>query len=899
MTHTFKSDSRRGRNVFSLNGPWEITPSDDANSPRQYPYRISVPSVVDCAEPPYHWQSAAFHWYRTTFRLEVTHDKLVFLKIGQSQFGTDVWMNGIHVGRSISCYTSHEYEIRQFLLSAGRENEVVVRVGTKENLPAESAVGEDREKSIYTPGIWGDVMLVVSGNPRLSGVQIIPDIHRGSAEVRMTVENRRDTPCSVTVTAQSFEKKKGREASHPVQVNCTVPAFGSASVSATVIMADPHLWSPDSPFLYEMLTSVHSGSEMCDEVKTTFGLREFKIEGKSFLLNGGKIVLKGGNIAFHRFLADKERALLPWDRSWIKRALIDIPKRHHFNFFRNHLGQLYPLWYDIADEEGMLIQNEWHFWGTTGSREQIRREFNDWLKDNWNHPSIVIWDPLNESTNDFVQNEIVPEMKKIDPTRPWESVDFVEEHPYIYSLGPVLNEGPFGFTRPILDIEHSQRPVVLNEFLWWWVDNAGQPTSLMEGVVQRWLGRTWTPQLLLEHQSFLVRELIELFRRMDVSAIQPFVYLSNNDGPTANWFQGPIAELQPKPLLAAIGQAYAPFGISIELWDRHFTGGEQRTIRVFVFNDTRRKAAGTLHWGFKDATGAVLSDQSEKLSLDAHEHRIVEIHTLFPQKPGRYTLQAELQSESVSETSIKPVHVFPELRVPAPFHVATMGLSEETRGFLASSGIECMPFPGEPNNKFQVLVVGEGQSRMRVFASLRSAVSEFVRGGGSIVLLEPEFGVDHNEFFVIEDDVQIEIKKREDRDKGGYDSYVFMEDSSHPIWEGIAQEHLFLFNGALGGEIISQHDVMLKSPHAVMARCGLNLGVVALAEAPLGSGRVLVSRLQTRGRLGSNRDSQSLFDRRIDPVARQYLVNLLWYASNGQNNKRTFSFDEIQDKSAS
>ncbi|MEX2115434.1 MAG: hypothetical protein WEB37_00995, partial [Bacteroidota bacterium] len=272
---------------------------------------------------------------------------------------------------------------------------------------------------------------------------------------------------------------------------------------------------------------------------------------------------------------------------------------------------------------------------------------------------------------------------------------------------------------------------------------------------------------------------------------------------------------------------------------------------------------------------------------------------LFPQEPGRYTLQAELHSEFGLETSTKPVHVFPQLRVPAPFQVATIGLSEETREFLASCGIECRPFTGESNNKSRVLVVGEGQSRMKVFASLRSAVSEFARGGGSIVLLEPEFGVDDNEVLVIDDDVQIEMKRREDRDKGGYDSYVFMEDPSHPIWEGIAQEHLFLFNGALGGEIISQHDVMLKSPHAVMARCGLNLGVVALAEAPLGSGRVLVSRLQTRGRLGSNRDSQSLFDRRIDPVARQYLVNLLWYASNGQNNKRTFSFDEIQDKSAS
>ncbi|MEX2116394.1 MAG: glycoside hydrolase family 2 TIM barrel-domain containing protein, partial [Bacteroidota bacterium] len=464
--HVFRAESQRGRHIFSLNGIWAIAPTRDAGPPRDYPHTIPVPSVVDCAEPQYDWQSASFHWYRATFRLDNPKHRSVFLRIGQCQFGTDVWVNDSHAGRSISCYTSQEYEVGRYLrLNDEDENEIVIRVGTKENLPPESAVGKDQEKSIYTPGIWGDVALIVSGNPRLSSIQMIPDIRQGVAGTRMVVENHKATPCTVTVTAQAFEKKGAKPASAPVQATCTVPAVGSFEVNVTVPIADAHLWSPDSPFLYEMLTSVHAGSEVCDEVTTTFGMREFRIEGKSFVLNGEKVVLKGGNIAFHRFLADKERALLPWDRSWIKRALIDIPKRHHFNFFRNHLGQLYPLWYDIADEEGMLIQNEWHFWGTTGSREQIRAEFNDWLKDNWNHPSIVIWDPLNESTDDFVQNEMVPELKKLDPTRPWESVDFVEEHPYIYSLGPVLNEGPFGFTRAILDIEHSQRPVVLNEFL--------------------------------------------------------------------------------------------------------------------------------------------------------------------------------------------------------------------------------------------------------------------------------------------------------------------------------------------------------------------------------------------------------------------------------------------------
>jgi beta-galactosidase len=157
------------------------------------------------------------------------------------------------------------------------------------------------------------------------------------------------------------------------------------------------LWSPDSPFLYELIATVYDGDAGRDRTVTRFGMREFSVRGGDFYLNGKKQYLRGSNIAFHRFLSDPQRGALPWDEEWIKRVLIDIPKEHNFNFFRNHLGQMYNRWYDIADEYGMLLQNEWQFWGVTGTKEQITREFTRWLEDNRNHPSIVIWDALNES----------------------------------------------------------------------------------------------------------------------------------------------------------------------------------------------------------------------------------------------------------------------------------------------------------------------------------------------------------------------------------------------------------------------------------------------------------------------------------------------------------------------
>jgi hypothetical protein len=139
-------------------------------------------------------------------------------------------------------------------------------------------------------------------------------------------------------------------------------------------------------------------------------------------------------------------------------------------------------------------------------------------------------------------------------------------------------------------------------------------------------------------------------------------------------------------------------------------------------------------------------------------------------------------------------------------------------------------------------------------------------------------GLEGRETVSVLDDLSLEIEKRVDADKGGYDSYVFAEDPSHPLWNGITKEHLKMFNGALGGEMVSQHNVIPLAAHTVLARCGLRLNVIAVTELAAGAGKAIISRLQTRGRLMDHDHSNSLFDRRVDPVAQQYLLNLLAYA---------------------
>jgi hypothetical protein len=873
-----------------LNGIWELEPGEEDATPRTFTSAVPVPGLVDLADPSYDWRLKDYHWYKTRFELRNTNDlSLLHVRLDQAQFGTAVWLNGTRLGSSISCYTSQEYRIDS--LVSGGVNELLVRVGARHTLPPESAVGKDQEQVEYIPGIWGDVSLISCGNPRVQHVQIIPHIDEGVAEVRATIENTSATAKSVTVSALAFERDFGSQASEAMHTTLVAPPHWRIQTTMFVRLHKLHLWSPESPFLYTLETAVTCDGIRTDAVRNDFGMREFTIRGKGFYLNGEKIVLKGGNIAFHRFLSDPERQRLPWDRTWIKRVLIDLPKEHNFNFFRNHLGQMYNAWYEIADQYGMLLQNEWHFWGTTGTKEQIATEFTEWINDNCNHPSIVMWDALNESTDDVVQHEIVPSLKSLDPTRPWESVDVIEEHPYIYSLGPVMNDRRFGFTRALDEIERSSNVTMLNEFIWWWLNREAEPTPLMDGIVQRWLGLRYSKEELLVHQAFLAQELVELFRRMRVDAIQPFVYLSNNNGPTAHWFLGPIKELQPKPILAALKNAFAPFGVSIELWDRHFFAGEKRVAKTWVFNDEPEPKEGVLLYGISNQQGEWLSKKEARLRIAGTESVTQALEFELPALPGTYYIQSELFDADATRPhaiSRKIAHVFGALQTPPQQTVVNVGLIErgwEYRTFFKTTPMRVCEVGVDTVDDVQVIVVGEGVLASPEYVEMRKELTQFVSEGGVLLVIEPEYGVRSKQTVDVLQDLALSIELRQDIDKGGYDSYVFTTNPHHPLWSGLDREHLKMFNGGYGGEVVSQHKVVPSIEGQTLARCGLHLDVPAVMEVPYGEGRVIISRLQTRGRMIAHESTDERYPRRPDPVLQRYILNLVFYAF--EQSKRT------------
>ncbi len=92
-------------------------------------------------------------------------------------------------------------------------------------------------------------------------------------------------------------------------------------------------------------------------------MREFRYDtlSKMTLLNGKPYFMRGSNITLYRFFEDGACKDLPWNPDWVRKLHRSF-KQFHWNGLRYCIGLAPDEWYRIADEEGILIQNEFPIW---------------------------------------------------------------------------------------------------------------------------------------------------------------------------------------------------------------------------------------------------------------------------------------------------------------------------------------------------------------------------------------------------------------------------------------------------------------------------------------------------------------------------------------------------------
>jgi beta-galactosidase len=665
------------RQVIRLDGMWQIAEGSMDQVPQKFAHRVAVPGLVDLAQPAFDQvgkrspQRQAF-WYRRTFTLEGPVPPVAVLKIRKAKYGTKVLLNGATIGEHLACFTPAELDVREHLEGNGQQNELIVRVGAdRESLPQDMPTGWDFEKYLFIPGIYDSVDLILTGSPYISNVQTVPDI--SAKTVQMVAELRSaGEPCEVNLKAQVTEVTTGTVVGSG-EASQTLPAAGqTGKISLTIPVKDCHLWSPEDPFLYRL--NLLTGS---DSLSIRFGMREFRFDPKAkrAVLNGKPYFMRGTNVCVYRFFEDGARADRPWRADWVRRLHRQL-KSMHWNSIRYCIGFPPEIWYDIADEEGFLIQDEFPIWllgkaPENPRAEKIIPEYTEWMRERWNHPCVVIWDAQNESITKET-GKALQAVRRLDLShRPWENgwaepqaaTDCVESHPYLF-IKAWQNQEPFRLRdlaglSGVPRLNDAQRalevPIIINEYGWLWLDREGRPTCLTQKVYQSLLGPDSTVEGRRVLYARYLAALTEFWRcHRQCAGVLHFCGLGYSragdkprpeGGATSDHFLD-LEELNFEPNFQQyVRDAFNPVGLMLDFWDEQLTCGQTRPLKVFVINDLYDDWQGTVTLTVMHQ-GRSVQAQSVPCRVGSLGKQVVTITQTVPDQPGDYTLIAELTDGS-------------------------------------------------------------------------------------------------------------------------------------------------------------------------------------------------------------------------------------------------------------
>ena len=687
------------RQIISLNGIWEIAKTDSMTAiPTEFNSKIEVPGLVDMSMPKIESQDSVYnnsvYWYKRSFSLEDLNVPVVRLKINKSAYHTWVFLNKKLVGENVYNFTPSLFELKPFLNAGSNENELIIAVGCRNNLPDTVVNGNDFEKIKYVPGIYDDVKLIISDYPFISNVQTVPDVInkrlRVIAEI-LTKTGTANTEVSYIIRETVSGKVVANGSLSPIYKSGT----NLQRVDFTTNMSGCSLWTPEHPFLYDLELST-SG----DNSKTRFGMRTFAVSRDSalFLLNNKPYFLRGTNVCIFRFFEDSERGALPWNPQWVTKLHRRF-KEMNWNSIRYCIGFPPERWYEIADSLGLLIQDEFPVWtgGEKGGFEKIQKritskqlsfEYLEWMRERWNHPCVAVWDGQNESVNDTT-GKAIRLVRALDlSNRPWDNgwaapeseTDAIESHPYLfYRYNEGKNPSDEGYLKDLFSIIRIpdydpndkspapnglryHNPVIANEYCWLWLNRDGTTTSLTDRIYHVIFPEAITADQKFETCAKNIAIHTEYWRAYRKCAgLMHFCGLGycrtgKPRGQTSDNFTD-IKMLTFEPhFVKYVKPAFNPVGLMIELWEKSYVPGSKISVPVHVFNEIEEEWKGSVKLSvFSD--GKDLSVQSEPLVLNKYEVKVIGFKINMPLIKGNYQVEAEINYKGESVKSYRDLKI--------------------------------------------------------------------------------------------------------------------------------------------------------------------------------------------------------------------------------------------------
>jgi len=408
---------------MGLNGLWEYAIRPEAESvPGQYDGPILVPFPVESALSGVQElvEKEKRLWYRRTFNTpKEWSKKRILLHFEAVDWEATVWINGQKLGIHRGGYDPFSFDISDFLKKRGSQ-EIVLSVWDPVNEGF-----QPRGKQVKKPrgiwytsvtGIWRTVWLEPVNQMHIQSFKISPDID--TQEVRISAscaDKALDYRTEIEVREEGIVKGIGQ---------------GMAGEEISIPIENPRMWSPDSPFLYD-LTIVLKDSEdsEIDRVDSYFGMRKISLgkddEGVTRLFLNNKPLFMIGPLdqgwwPDGLYTAPTDEALR-YDLETTKKLGMNMLRKHvkieprRFYYWCDKLGVL--VWQDMPNGDAHIGKQAEDIIRSPESAQQFELELESMIQTLFNHPCIVMWIPFNEGWGQYDTAHIVDKIKELDPSR--------------------------------------------------------------------------------------------------------------------------------------------------------------------------------------------------------------------------------------------------------------------------------------------------------------------------------------------------------------------------------------------------------------------------------------------------------------------------------------------------
>jgi beta-galactosidase len=376
-------------------------------------------------------------WYQKVFHIPAAQkSKQVFIEFDGVYRNSEVWINGHSLGIRPNGYISFQYDLTPYLVYDDaknlnlRFNTITVKVDNSKQPNSRWYSGSGIYRNVWLTTVdkvhvdrYGTFVTTSQVSEEFATVNIVTNIRSGYAASQ---------PVSiVTMIYDASDKEVTNRSFRAAVLSAEKP---SRSIKQSFQIDEPVLWSLEKPAIYKAVTQLIVNNKVVDIYETNFGIRTFQFDiNKGFLLNGKSVKIMG--VCDHHDLGALGAAI---NTRALERQL-EILKAMGCNGIRTSHNPPAPELLDLCDKMGFIVMDEaFDMWAKAKTKYDYHLDWNEWhkrdlqdqiLRDR-NHPSIFIWsvgNEINEQGGDpakgdtsgrVIARELVNIVKALDTTRP-------------------------------------------------------------------------------------------------------------------------------------------------------------------------------------------------------------------------------------------------------------------------------------------------------------------------------------------------------------------------------------------------------------------------------------------------------------------------------------------------